>query len=329
MFRHVLILALALSLPPLAWAQAPSEPLARMIDKAAVREKGKYLVPTLMMAIETAPEQAAMLAERAIMAAPAKEKAILKALAAGKVEVRFGDGATPKDRLATVAAREAARPKPGFFAAESWDGEVTLGGSLLTGNTKEKAVTAGVKLDRAVGRREHRFAATGDYSTNEGVTTKERLLASYSTKWFVGTRGYVFGLIDFELDTFSEFDWRLSEAGGLGYRLIERDGLGWDLEGGPGARQTRLEDNGTGTEFIFVGRSDLLWTVNENLKFTNKTTAFFGSTRITLTNDAGFTASLTERLAGRLSFYIKHDSAVPPGQVKTDTATRASLVYGF
>ncbi|MEM7569161.1 MAG: DUF481 domain-containing protein, partial [Pseudomonadota bacterium] len=149
------------------------------------------------------------------------------------------------------------------------------------------------------------------------------------TKWFAWERGYIFGLLDFELDQFQLFDWRLSEALGIGYRVIDTDRMSWDIEGGPGARQTQFETGGLQNEFIFVLGSDYDFLIREGLSFFNDTDIFIGSDRTTLTNLAALTAQLSQSWSTRFSFRVRHDTAVPEGQVRTDTATRISVVYGF
>lgn len=333
---RAMIVILALLLSPAAAAQSASTAtnappsLLAMIDKAAAQPKKKdLLVDVLMLAIDTAPAAAEVLVNRAIAAAPDQEIAILRAFGSGKPELaattRLADGRTA---VATLAAHDA-QPKPGFFSAKGWDGEVALGGSYLTGNTEEQAVSLGVRLDHVRGPWEHHFDTTIDYSRNTGVTTKERLLSNYQVKWFFSERGYAFGQADFELDKFSEFDWRLAEAGGLGYRVLQWANGSWDLEGGPGSRQTKLAAGGTDIEFVAVLGSNLKWRINDKLRFSNDSSVFIGSERTTFSNDAGLSISLTSSWSGRLSFYFQHDTSVPTGQDKTDTATRLSVVYGF
>ena len=317
----------AQELPP---ATEPPPSLLAMIEKAAAQPKRKdLLIDVLLLAIDTAPAAAPTLVNRAIAVAPDQEIAILQAVNANKPDIaaitRLADGSSAAAKL---AAHEA-QPKPGFFSAKGWDGEIALGGSYLTGNTEEQAISLGVALDHARGAWEHHFDTTIDYSRNTGVTTKERLLSNYQVKWFFSERGYIFGQTDFELDKFSEFDWRLAEAGGLGYRVLQWSTGSWDLEGGPGSRQTKLAAGGTDIEFVGVLGSNLKWRINDKLRFSNDSSVFVGSKRTTFSNDAGLSISLASSWSGRLSFYVQHDTSVPLGQDKTDTATRLSVVYGF
>jgi putative salt-induced outer membrane protein len=308
-------------------AQVAPDPLLKMLENSVAYKKGKHFIPTLELAISTAPERVQDLIRKALALAPDKEKEILALIAPEKApEITLASGESVSERIATL---NAPKPKLGFFSPKAWDGEVSLGGSLLTGNTSEKAISLGLKLDRNTELWEHHFSILGDYSRNEERTTKERVLANYNSKWFLWDRGYAFGLLDFELDSFSEFDWRVSEAIGAGYRVMERETMTWDLEGGPGLRETKLAANGVQTEVIAVARSIYNWHINSKLKFLDQASVFSGSKRTTFINDAGFTAKFTDQLSGRLSLYIKYDTSVPDGQENLDTATRASIVYDF
>lgn len=325
-------LSLGFTTPSYASQQPASPALITMLAKAAAGGDVEILKTTLLLALDTEPSAAEALVRAAVRAMPGQENAILSAVVAAEPDlasqVVLPGQVTIAQRQDAIAAQEAAKPIPGFFDTSTWSGEATIGGSLISGNAEEQAVTAGLNLNRAEGAWEHGLTILGDYSRNNGVTTKESLDANYRTKWFAWDRGYIFGLLDFELDSFQAFDWRTSEAVGVGYRVLQNDAMTWDLEGGPGARQTKLAGD-ISNEFIFVLGSDFDYLIRDGLKFTNDTAAFIGSDRTTLTNLAAITAQLTERISGRLSFEAQHDTSVPLGQVRTETATRVSIVYGF
>jgi len=321
-------------LGPALATQAPADPmLATMIANAGTRGEFRILRNTLLLAIETQPQAAEALLRRAIEAMPKEETKLLSAVTSSKPEIAaqiiLPGQVTIAQRQKQIADAKAAAPQPSFFDLSSWTGEATLGGSLITGNTEEQAINVGLKLDRAVGKWEHSFVLLGDYSRNQGEVTKQRVSASYNTKWFALKHGYVFGLLDFEYDDFQLFDWRLSEAVGVGYRLLRSETMTFDLEGGPGARQTQFAGGELENEFICVLGGDYDWTIREGLTFSNDTSIFLGADRTTLSNIAAFTAQLTERISGRFSFEAQHDTSVPLGQDRTQTATRASIVYGF
>lgn len=307
--------------------KAQGDPLVKMLENSVAYQDGAHFLATLDLSLKTAPQRAQELIRKALYLAPDKEKEILALIATEQAPtIMLADGESADSRIATLNAPE---PEPGFFAARAWDGEVSLGGSLLTGNTSEKALSLGLKLDRVSEAWEHHFSLVGDYSRNEERTTKERVLANYNSKWFAWDRGYAFGLVNFELDTFSEFDWRTSQAVGVGYRVVERENMTWDLEGGPGARETKLAADGVELEFVGVARSNYNWHITDTIDLTNLSSLFVGSERTTVSNDAGLTAKFTEKLSGRLSLYFKYDTSVPAGQKNLDTATRASIVYDF
>lgn len=334
MFKAIIpaFLIFLLSLP--VHAQEPADAMRLMIMKSMSFKEGAHFLATLEIAIDTAPDRAEEFVALALEISPDQEKEIMS-IAVGAVGAEAGDlvlptGQLPQERLAEIENEERAqRQSLGFFSTKAWDGELSLGGSLLTGNTSEKALSVGLKLARVNEIWEHHFAVQGDYSRNANQTTKERILSNYNSKWFAWKRGYLFGLVDFELDSFSEFDWRTSQAVGGGYRVIERENMALDLEGGPGVRETKLASDGVQFEFVGVARSNYSWQITDALKFIDIASVFVGSDRTTFSNDAGLTAKFTKRLSGRLSFYTKYDTSVPENQENLDTATRATIVYDF
>ncbi|MEO0412625.1 MAG: DUF481 domain-containing protein [Pseudomonadota bacterium] len=314
--------------------QAPASPaLLKMLANAAQTGDGDIVKTTLDLALQTQPDASEALIRQALDVMPDQETALLDFIIESRPElapvVVLPGQVTVVERREEIAAEDAAKPLPSFFDLSSWTGDVSLGGSVLSGNTEELAVNAGLTMSRAVADWEYNFSLQGDYSRNNDVTTVQRLLSNFGTKWFAWERGYIFGLLDFELDQFQQFDWRLSEAVGVGYRVIDGDRMTWDLEGGPGARQTQLQTGGLQNEFIFVIGSDYDFLIRDGLSFFNDTDVFIGSDRTTFTNLAALTAQLTDSWSTRFSIRVRHDTSVPEGQVRTDTATRISVVYGF
>ncbi|MEM8800417.1 MAG: DUF481 domain-containing protein [Pseudomonadota bacterium] len=308
-------------------------PLETMLEKAATRSDGEFLIPTLLMAIETEPDAAETLIQKAIAVAPDKAKDILDAVAVERPViaevVEVAPGQSVVEEIARYEAIEAAKPLPGFFASEVWNGEISLGGAVLTGNTEELSIVVGGKANRTTKRWEHSLNLVAELSENNDVQTKERVYTDANIRHFRWDRGYIFALADFELDTFSEFDYRVSEAVGVGYRVLNSDRQSWDVEGGPGARHTQFADGDFVNDFVFTMNSRYSLTIRDGLVFTDDLSILVGTGQQTFTNTAGLTAQLYGNLSARFSFFIQHDTGVPVGIDPTDTATRLNFVYGF
>jgi putative salt-induced outer membrane protein len=56
---------------------------------------------------------------------------------------------------------------------------------------------------------------------------------------------------------------------------------------------------------------------------------YFGGGNNTSQSTTALTTKIVDALAARVSFDIKKETSPSPGAKKTDTASRATLVYGF
>ncbi len=88
----------------------------------------------------------------------------------------------------------------------------------------------------------------------------------------------------------------------------------------PGETQTTIAAN-LGSRF-FVR-------LNDAVTFRNDTDITSSVDTTTLVNSAALTADLMGSIGARFSFEVQHDTIPPLAAEKTDTTTRAALVYTF
>jgi len=88
---------------------------------------------------------------------------------------------------------------------------------------------------------------------------------------------------------------------------------------------------------------DLDWKISDNLKFSQDTggtyasdaqgftsaSAVIDSDNISFAATSAFDAKLLGALSARFSYTIEHETNPPVGRIKTDTLSRATLVYDF
>ena len=225
---------------------------------------------------------------------------------------------------------------------DGWTGEGNLGGGVTTGNTDTVDVGIALKVAKEFGP--WKVAADGgfDFGQVDGTDNRRR--------WWVGSqvqrdftdRLYGFGDISYEEDDFSGFDSRLFIGTGAGYHVYKEKPLLWSVEVAPGYRRSIVsaETDGlvpptivtpsfTANDFAVRGSSKFAYHFNENVVFTNDTDVIWSDTSTQTVNTAALSAQLTERISGRVSFQVRHETDPPVGFVNTDTATRVSIVYGF
>lgn len=220
--------------------------------------------------------------------------------------------------------------KETIFDLGAWDGGIELGFSTSSGNTQEKAIAVGFEIKRLISEHwDHKLEADFDFARRAGITSKERYSGRYQLYYRGWERSYVYMFLDGERDRFSGFDYRLTQSIGAGYKIIDSERQSWTVEGGPGLRETRVMGNGFSTEPLGVLNTEYQFLLTPGVSIDLGASVFVGDARTTLESEAALKAQLNSSLSARFSYKTKYDSSVPLGSRKTDTLTRATLVYGF
>lgn len=228
---------------------------------------------------------------------------------------------------AVAAEKEAAIRNAGIFGA--WKGSGEVGGFITTGNTESTGISGGLSLERRGIDWLHKFRANADYQRSDGITTRNQWLASYEPNFTLNDAIYAFGLAMYEKDRFQGFNDRMTASGGVGVRLLRQSDLALDVKGGPAWRQTNWLDDPRTTELNTLAAADLRWQISRAFEFKNNAQAVWSSGNSTYNNASSLTGKLNGSLSARLSYAVRHETAPPIGSEKTDTITRATLVYDF
>lgn len=317
----VVFLLGALALPLSAMAQSPEAEMRRMFEKAIVQDDGAHFDAIVNIFIEVRPGQ-----EGSIRALAKSVKDAQSPKQAAPVVV----DATPSDRAGPLGALVPVKRVADILDFRKWDGSAELGLSATTGDTQEQAGTLGVKFNRAIGEHwEHKLNLNVDYARHKGETTKERYAGDYALKWNMSERGYVYGLFDVEQDRLSGFDHRFAESVGMGYKLLERPDFKWSVEGGPGLRQSKLDTGQSENDMIGVLSTTARYWFSPELSVGTDGKIYMGGDRTSVQNVFDIKAKINVFLSARMSYQVNYDSNVPFGKNRTNTITRATIVYDF
>ena len=210
-----------------------------------------------------------------------------------------------------------------------WTGEAALGFVMTSGNTETQSINAKAKAVNERDMWRHSAAIEALNTETSDITTGERYLLSGQTNYKFKPRHYAFGLAAYEDDRFSGYDWRASEVVGYGYRAIEESNLTLDLEAGPGARQSRLNNGTRDNEGMFRVAGNLDWKVSDTSSFSQVLTSEIGSDTTISKSVTGLKTQINGSLSMKIAHAIKHTSDVPVGIEKVDRETGVMLVYGF
>lgn len=225
--------------------------------------------------------------------------------------------------LSAISQAYAAEPAP------PWKGEAELGFVSTSGNTENRSIKVHGNVVNEQDNWRHTAKFDALNTTTATTTTSERYALTGKSDYKFDGNGYVFGLLGYESDRFAGFNSRTSEVLGYGYRVINQDDLTLDLEVGPGARQTKLRNNTSSTEFMGYLAGKFLWKFSPSASLSENLTSEIGEDTTISRSVTALTAQLAGSLAMKLSFTVRHISKVPALVKHKDTETAMTLVYGF
>ncbi|MEX2449444.1 MAG: DUF481 domain-containing protein [Rhodospirillales bacterium] len=317
---------LALGAPDISAAVATGDPARiTLAVVAAIAENPANVQGIVRDAIDRAPRYRRDIVDAAVTAFPAFEDRI----AAATGTAAPGEAAEAIAGTA-VQANQAPVSTVGTKTPGKWAGEISLGGSRATGNTETEQVNAAVKITHKSAPWESTLQFKYDFASDSGGINTQRMDIAGDTEYSFTDRVFAFGLLEYVDDRFAGFDYEITQAAGMGYKLIKTETVDFKMSAGPGVRLSKRKDTGE-TEVEPIGRvnADFAWKISDSATFNNDTAITWGTKRRITENTTALTMKIIARLAGRLSYEVRHNSKPGTDTKKTDTLTKAALVYDF
>ena len=221
---------------------------------------------------------------------------------------------------------------PAAFATtgdSEWGGEAELGLVTTSGNTETTTANFKGKLENNREQWKHLLTFESLHASSEDNNTAERYLLTAKSSYKINDVSYAFGRFSYEDDRFSGYDYRATETLGYGRHIIREETLKFDVEGGPGARQSKPENGSTDSEGIVYLSANVKWDVSETSVFTQDLFSEIGEDVTVTKSVTGLKTQINGDLAMKTTYTIKQTSKVPTGIDKTDTETAVTLVYSF
>lgn len=214
--------------------------------------------------------------------------------------------------------------------AKPWSAELGLGIVITDGNSDTSSVNGSGEIVYQRSQWRHSARAEAFRSSTEGEKTAERYTITGKSDYHLDDRNYVFGLLGYEDDRFSGYDYQGTASVGYGRDVLRGDRVNAFLEAGVGARHYRVTDaedsDAEGTIRLAGG---LEWKISETATFTQEADTTIGE-EVTVTNSiTSLSSQVVGNLAAKFSLHIRHISDVPPDTEKRDTKFTANLVYSF
>ena len=212
---------------------------------------------------------------------------------------------------------------------DPYKGSVELGYVDTSGNTETKSLNAKAKVEAMYKKWRQTLELEALNSSAQNVTTAERYLGSLKTDYRFSKRDYAFGLLKYENDRFSGYDYWASITLGYGRRVIDEKSLWLEFEGGPGYRYSKLSEGDSLDEAILRLAGSLGWQISESALFEQDLSSEIGEEVTINRSVTALSMQIIGSLAMKLSYTYGHTSKVPEGVKKADTKTAVTLVYNF
>lgn len=210
-----------------------------------------------------------------------------------------------------------------------WKASAELGFVSTTGNTETETLNAKAKASTDREKWRHKAEITSLNSSDATTRTAQKVTLMGKSDYKLEGKNFLFGVVSYENEKFSGYDYRVTEAIGYGRRVVENADMILDLEVGPGARQSKLDNGDTENESMLRVAAAYDWTISKTSKFSEVFTVEMGED-VTVSKSV---TSLSSQIEGNLSMKVtltyKNTSDVPVGVENTDTETAVTLVYNF
>lgn len=213
--------------------------------------------------------------------------------------------------------------------SQGWDGSVSLGFSVTSGNTNTTDLNLAGRFRYGDGPWNHTFGFGAEFAEDNGTRNKEEIYATYDVNRYFNDRFYVFGLGSVSYDGFDSNKIDAFLGVGPGYRVINQADLTWRIQAGPGFRFIEDQTGSSTTEIGGILSSRYNASLTDTISLSMDTDALFSQEDVVLTNDFGVNFKVSDSLSTRISYRTEWDSNPLPGRKNVDSGLGVSLIYGF
>jgi putative salt-induced outer membrane protein len=215
-------------------------------------------------------------------------------------------------------------PKQGEF-----NGEGELGYNSIAGNSNSSSLNAKLGLNYLLADWEHGLNLSAVSAHNEGVNTLERYLLDGQSSRTFSEFYYGFGNVRYDKDLFSGYDYQTNITGGVGHRFWQQKNKVLNLEVGAGYQVDKLQNQPEQSHPILRTALKLRYPVNAQVGLSQDLLVNTTEQSVHSESVSGVKVKMTETLALKLSYTLKHNSKVLVGRENLDTLIALTLVYGF
>ena len=208
--------------------------------------------------------------------------------------------------------------------------QLELGAIFTSGNTENENIKYKVTLDWNRSENwNYQFTSDGFRSSQDGVSSAQRLYHTASGNHTINPNSYLQGRIAYENDKFSGFESQSDITVSYGRNMLQsRVNMTLGLTAGIGIRRSETEFE---TQSVTIARlaANYGWNVSESADFILDFSIEAGSDSNIYRSETGIQTDIRENLSLKFSVKVKHQTEVPLYRKKTDTETAITLVLNF
>ena len=210
-----------------------------------------------------------------------------------------------------------------------WTTSAELGYVNTSGNTNTETLI--FKFDTAY--EIEKWKHQGHFETldtkADDVSTADKMLATAQSDYKFTPRDYFYGLISYEDDKFSGFEYQAKLGLGYGRKIILTEHHELDGEIGPGYRNFKPDNEPSEDEALLRLAGKYLWKISDNSQFKQDLIADFGELQDEWKSITGIKSNINKTLALKFTYTVKYLDVVPVGNDHYDRETAATIVYTF
>ena len=237
------------------------------------------------------------------------------------------------DRAATVvdwaqvAALNPPAPQP-----SRWQGDLTLGGTMKSGNTDSRETTVAASGVRRTDRDRISLKLRYSYGEEDGERTAENTYGAMKYDYFVTKKLYTFLSLEFLIDQFKDLNLRTVVGPGLGYQLLDEEDRALALEAGVAYFN---EDRDTAEDESWLTArlgANLYYRLFDWLVFRDDLLVYPSletGGEYQLRNEASLSTALSSSWALNFTNIYEHDSQPAEGVDSDDLTWILGLQYAF
>ncbi len=242
-------------------------------------------------------------------------------------------------RTQDFSVEDIASINPPVKPEPKWTGDLSLGITYTTGNTKSESVTGSANASKRTDN--DRTTLSGDFAKslkadditgdNETIENWWRARAKYD--YFFSEKLYGYVDARYEKDAVALLDRRVTVGGGAGYQWIESDEMNFSTEIGLASLYEKYENqtNSNAETSLQMGyHFDMK--LLDNIKFINDLSYYPSIEKFSdyyLTTTGEIKANFTESFFSNFKIIVNHDDTPAQGRHKTDIKYFFGLGYSF